>query len=292
MPSRVENSSDDEPAISQTEFTQQHLKMFNEPRFTIKDLQEIVKDITYRKLNDWDSKNLISGSRENEASGWRKFSIVDIVKMQIISDLKSIGLTADKISDIMAKIINYEGTVVSFEKGQFITKKIIDPLGLEYHMVSVWAGEKLLLSISIDPKFDICFQPENAFVANSLHFMPFTAPYLLLPFFEYVKRIFAFLELNIKIDQRSTIAYFITALISYRERKILEILKNKDYTEIKIIRPGSKQEITIHAKAGKEGIFTDEDITDAIHKKRYQNIQIVRKNGQVISIAHEETFKV
>jgi hypothetical protein len=191
----------------------------------------------------------------------------------------------------MVKIINYEGTEVSFEKGEFITKKVVDPLGLEYHMVSVWGGDKLLLLIATDPNFNLSFISELVFVANKLHFAQFATPYLLLPFFEYVKRIFTFLDMNIKIDQRSTIAYFITALISYRERKILEIIRNKDFTEIKIYQPDSK-EIIVRAKSNSRGKFTAQNVIDAINRKEYQTIEVSRVSGQIVTVSREETFRV
>ncbi len=84
---------------------------FRNPACTAQDLREFVDDITYKKINDWDSKGLISGKREKAGSGWRKFSFIDLIKFRIISDLRDIGLDIKSIGLIINKLDSYALTI-------------------------------------------------------------------------------------------------------------------------------------------------------------------------------------
>ena len=54
-------------------------------------------DITYRMIGHWDESNLLpEGLREN--AGWRKFTLVERIWIQIIKHLREFGLSLDKIA--------------------------------------------------------------------------------------------------------------------------------------------------------------------------------------------------
>lgn len=88
-----------------------------------------------------------------------------------------------------------------------------------------------------------------------------------MPFFSYVTKIEELFK-NQLLEQ---------------EKKILEIIRNKDYEEITIIKPTGK-EITLKAKIRKRGSFSDKDIIDTINSKDYQNVTVSRVNGKKISV--------
>ncbi|MBI4778573.1 MerR family transcriptional regulator [Candidatus Desantisbacteria bacterium] len=57
-------------------------------------------DITYRMVNDWDLRGMFDAERQT-MRGWRKFSIVDVIKLSIIKKLKGAGFPLYKLKDIL-----------------------------------------------------------------------------------------------------------------------------------------------------------------------------------------------
>lgn len=66
--------------------------IINEKKYTIKDT-----DATYRTINHWAKLGLIDDDRENEGKGWRKFSIVDLVWLGVLKQLREYGFSLEKI---------------------------------------------------------------------------------------------------------------------------------------------------------------------------------------------------
>src|SRR5208283_4920883 len=86
------------------DFVEKNKAFLRKTIFNLKDSKLFVNDITYRKINDWDSKGLISDTRDSEKCGWRKFSIIGIVRLKIISGLRKIGISTEKIAVILDNI--------------------------------------------------------------------------------------------------------------------------------------------------------------------------------------------
>jgi DNA-binding transcriptional MerR regulator len=57
-------------------------------------------DITYRMVNDWDSRGMFDAERKT-IHGWRKFSIVDVIKLSIIKKLKDEGFPLYKLKGVL-----------------------------------------------------------------------------------------------------------------------------------------------------------------------------------------------
>ncbi|MDI6780640.1 MAG: MerR family transcriptional regulator [bacterium] len=57
-------------------------------------------DITYRMINDWDSRGMFDAERQT-MRGWRKFSMIDVIKLSIIKRLKDEGFPLYKLKGIL-----------------------------------------------------------------------------------------------------------------------------------------------------------------------------------------------
>jgi Predicted transcriptional regulators len=64
----------------------------SQDQFTIKDT-----DITYRVINHWSKLGLLKDSRNEQESGWRKFSFIDVAWIKILSELRTFGLSLNKV---------------------------------------------------------------------------------------------------------------------------------------------------------------------------------------------------
>jgi DNA-binding transcriptional MerR regulator len=155
--------------------------IFRHPFFNLKDCQCCVPDLTYRRINDWDRKKLITGSRINKKAGWRKFSPVDIVKLSIISDLRKLGLGIKNIKSIISKISStYADTNATGSKKAKFQQ-------LEYFMACSMLKKKILLLI--DETQNVSFFPTKEAIKYHFKFDKAQDPVLILPFFLYVKKI-------------------------------------------------------------------------------------------------------
>ena len=168
------------------EFTVEHSDLINNPRFLIGSSRSIIKDLTYRKVNDWSSKGLISCSRKNKKSGWRKFSVVDAVKLCIISDLRRYGFSTVKIKALMAKMAGNEFMNFDLKSNG---KNPPPFLQLEYSIFACMSKGRLLLLA--DENGNILLADEKDIVQRYLLLDGLAAPAVILPFFSYVKRITA-----------------------------------------------------------------------------------------------------
>lgn len=56
-----------------------------------KELKKLIPEITYKKINDWEEKGLIKPHRYTENTGWRRFSLSDIVAINLIVDMRKVG---------------------------------------------------------------------------------------------------------------------------------------------------------------------------------------------------------
>lgn len=63
-----------------------------EKKFTIKNT-----DASYRAINHWSRLGLLDDSRSEETKGWRKFSVVDLVWLKALGELRQFGVALDKI---------------------------------------------------------------------------------------------------------------------------------------------------------------------------------------------------
>lgn len=61
-------------------------------KFTIRDT-----DFTYRIINHWANHGLFEEVRSEENKGWRKFSLVDVTWLKILTELRRFGLSLEKI---------------------------------------------------------------------------------------------------------------------------------------------------------------------------------------------------
>lgn len=260
--------------------------VFQNPRFTIKDLQNLI-DISYTKVNDWENKKLISGKTTGGA--WRKFSIVDLLRFQIIDGLKAVGVESGSILKILSDL--EPASIPDFEaalKEMNLFRYKCDFNALEYHFFLCWTGEKYYLVVT--NKAHLFFLTEADFADFLRDSKMLLSSTILLPFFEYAKKAGQFLNKNITPDENTTIRAILEVPLSFKEKQILGIIQKDEFTEIKITKNGT--DFMVRAKTNEQGKFTVLDVKAAIEKKDYQKIEVARVNGQNINISREETFKV
>jgi len=261
----------------------QSARIYKLPTYTVKDLQIFFPSLSYRVLNDWDKKKLISGSRKNQDSGWRKFSAIDIIKFFIITDLRKYGMPIPRIKNIIHELSHNFVIIKDPDTGQDIKTEY---LHFEYFCILSSIGEKILLLID-DRQFTLLHNEADMF--NLISSKDYYTPCLLLPFYEYVRKYFKQLTIDIKIKKYSTLYGLLQARFNLKERKILDIITNEKYKKIEIIRKNNDHHL-ITAKSIRSGKFNKKDVLDSIDQKDYQSVKAIEENGQIVAISQEERF--
>lgn len=249
-------------------FALKNTALLHKPKISLKNAQHFVENLTYRKINDWDSKNLVSGSRNKNSAGWRRFSVVDIITLKIITDLRNFGLNTDNIRAILADINSYP------------TSRGAKLILFEYFIFDCLNGNKILLLI--DSQNKVSFLSESDAIWAHFSLDSGSAPLIVLPFYSYVD------SLNTKNSSVLTGELF---HLTQQEEKILDIIRNGDYDRVTITKP-SGEIIKIKATTRRQGNFSDKDVIKAINIKDYQCVTVSRVGGKKVEIKREETIKV
>ncbi len=72
----------------------------NKKKFTVKDTP-----LSYRQVNTLDEDKLLTKDRENN-SGWRKFSLKELIYFSVVYDLKKFGLSHEVLKDLSNSFFN------------------------------------------------------------------------------------------------------------------------------------------------------------------------------------------
>jgi DNA-binding transcriptional MerR regulator len=272
--------------------TKKDINTLREPKFLLKKSKQFIENLTYKKINDWEEKGLISGSRNNKEAGWRKFSINDITKLYVITDLRRLGVSLDKIKNIiehMSKEV-FDSYDVHNGKGN---KLIVMPvkkefLCLEYFVFVCLEGSKMLLLV--DENQNVFFLDEADTIDFHFRHDAASSPLIILPFFSYIEKISTILKTDIKVNPDTTIASLLGSNLNEQEKKILKIISNKRYREITILK-SNNEEVTIKAKSRKSGNYSDDDIIDSINGGDYQSVTIITEKGKRVALIQEERIR-
>ncbi len=268
------------------EFVKKHAHILHQPRFTMKKSKSAVPGLTYRQVNDWDGKDLISGTREKENTGWRRFSTVDLIKLYIISDLRKIGLNTQRIRSIIKRIsVGY----VFLQNMKTKEGKSLKFLELEHAFIACASEVKMLLLVREDDK--VYFLEEDKAVLFHFQVENASSPIIVLPFFSYVQKIFKVLKKEIDTSKNSTVATLLEGMPSQREKKILDIIKKDAYQKI-VLEKSNGEVINVETTEKIIGKFTKEDVVAALEGGEYGSLKVVTKQGHTVQLIKEERTKI
>lgn len=261
----------------------QSAEIFTKPSYTLKDLQNYFPSLSYRVLNDWDKKKLISGSRKNQDSGWRRFSIIEIIKFFIITDLRKYGMPIPKIKSVIHDISCNFIFIKDPKSGQIVKTEY---LNLEYFFLLSSTGQKILLLID-DQQYTLLHNEIE--ILRIVSSKDFYTPCLILPFHDYVRKYFKRLSRDIKIKKYSTLDGLLQIRFELKERIILEIINNEKYQKIEIIKK-NQDHLLITAHSIRSGNLNKKDLLDLIDQKKYQSVKAIQEDGQIVAISQEDRF--
>lgn len=218
---------------------------------------------SYRQVNSWDEYGLLDIDREG--GEWRKFSIMDALWIHIIYELRCFGYTIDLIKKVKE----------SLSHGSKEAKVAMPFLQCCTCLASTYKVPVVLL----------------VFVDGSA---------LPMPYEDYKMNVIGFgLKNHIRIDlnmmlqrifpiRNFTPIYPLDFYLSYEEAELLSFSRMGDYERIEVKFKNKKMEII----EGTERIDVSKRIVDILKEKKFQSIELIKKDGRVVSIIRKIKKKI
>lgn len=199
-------------------------KFLTDKKFTIKDT-----DSTYRVINHWSSLGLFDDSR-TENKGWRKFSLVDIVWLKVLMEIRKFGLSLEKLK------ISYESIK---SKTAIFEYSILSCLMRNAMYVIVFSDGH----IEITPKYAVIFSEANSYLNEASH-LTINLNYCL-------ERIFPGKDLSAQLN---------TFELSKKESRILEELRLKQSEEVTVKMKNDSPDLLITKTRYKKDTDTEKNL--------------------------------
>jgi len=233
-------------------------EILNEKKRTVRDTE-----FSYRVINNWESAGLIDNNRPS-GKGWRKFSIMDVVWMGIIGQLRKFGFSLENILQAKESL---SGTMESDQDGYS---------WLEYFVVASLVNKSPVVIMVSDTG-----NAEPAF------------------FDEYVVNMTTIgLQSHVHINLNTILQEM------YPDKDLSPVfgdmrqLSDEEKELFVLIRTGDYEQLTVKQKDGRieliEGTQTekiDERITDILSKGEWQNISLKQRDGKIVTIKRTVQIK-
>jgi DNA-binding transcriptional MerR regulator len=221
-------------------------------------------DFSYRIINHWEANGLIANTRP-ENKGWRRYSLVDVVWLHIVKELRAFGFSLDQILNVRKNLTAPN----SITKSEF-------PL-LEYYIALALVNEPVYLLVfsngSAHPLTENEYQMNREFNTSTSHIQIQLNP--------IIQKMFP--GKNLKPDFKES------HKITIDERKGVLMLRLGCFEEAKIANEDSEQDIEIKNKHNIEQII--EDTIQLIFKHNYESITIKHGIGKYYYFRHKVTKK-
>ena len=218
------------------------------------------EDISYRIINHWEKEGLLEDNRDN-GKGWRKYSISDILWIQVINELRKFGLTIEDIRKVKAYL----------ESAKDLNHKISKRPLFDYYLLHSMAKDDPTYLLVFSDGDSLLFTKHELEVAKALNTIE--GSHITVDLFHLIKKAFK--------KRLGGFGPYVSPLpLSEEQKLVLEHLKDE-----------SLKSITIQLDKGTvvmlEGEF-DEDtnvrLSELLKAAPFQEIQIKQHKGKITSV--------
>ncbi len=246
----------------------------NKPRYYPQQIIKLIPEITSRKLNDWDAKGLLVKHRESN-NGWRLFSLADVVRLRIIQDLKTYGMSNIQIQKALTGIFELNDT-----KRQYLFETFLNICA---------TARKVVIIVEFDGSASLYLE-DSAYVNLKMD-KNCCKPVLILPFYDYCM---PFMPHN-GYKMTVTTSEVVNEQDSVRIDAVADKLIDDRNKSINIERKNNRGKEYLIMKTTSTEVNLDlspEELMDRVKGRPYtKTIPFVDKNG-LMSITTEVTDKI
>lgn len=223
----------------------------------------------YRQINLLSGDGLLSDVRSGK-KGWRKFSLKELVYIAIVMEVKSFGLQHSQLRELFNLFSNsdYSNDV-------------------DLIMWCVFERIEIVIEISSDGSIDIYDLNFYAMLHKNLTCIK-------LCFNNSVNEVLRKIGLETYSIKQGVEKAGRNEILQPKEKKLIEIIRNGNYSSIKAKKQKDNEVFIVYAEQTKteKDKLTDKDILKILEDKDFQDINIVKRDGKIVSQIVNETIKL
>ena len=241
--------------------------------------------LTYRQVNSLESNEVLDNTREGR--GWREFSVKDLFYLKMIANARKYGITND-----MLKLL---------KEHLYLKKDDTKLFGFEYDL---YYGEYAILAVFLGVRVGwllfedgkSLFTDMEGLIMLSGKVQPEAKSYLYMNINEIVIEILGNSKLEKVVPEYPSLGSIIRgnnkSNLSKKELEILNLIRNKDYTKVTIMKkPGEKVILYGEAIEGKKDI-TVKEILSLLDTREFVDISIKKRDGKIAAYSLEDVYKI
>lgn len=239
----------------------------NQKKFRVRDTS-----LTYRQINHLDETSVLPKDSRNQGKGWRKFSYKQLIFFEVVRELRKYGIK--------------DGQLCLFRNAFFKSR------GQHAHLSNLALGIALV-NIQINLVFDgenkPVFYDDTAFhMETGIR----RTSYIMININEIINAV----AINLgekESEYRSFSSVMINALgenlLNAKEKRLMKVIRNQDYQNIKIKKASGESYII---KAEKVVDMSEAEILRLIKEGSHHDIAIKKRDGKIQHIKKEDSIKI
>ena len=246
-----------------------NIEDINKPRYYPQEIMKLIPEITTRKINDWDSKGLLTRHRENK-NGWRLFSVADVIRLKIIQDLKTYGMSNQQILQALYDIFEFNDS-----KRQYLFETFLNICAI---------ARKVVIIVEFDGSASLYLE-DSAYVNLKMD-KNCCKPVLILPFYDYCTPFIPHNEYKMTVTT--------TDIVNEKNRAnlavIADCLIDEECREISLKKSNGK--LNIKPKKFDKNL-SKQDFIEYIQNlddESFKDIRISLQNGKITTLSEENSI--
>lgn len=241
----------------------------NKPRYYSQQIIKLIPEITSRKLNDWDAKGLLVKHRESN-NGWRLFSLADVVRLRIIQDLKTYGMSNVQIQKTLADIFELNDT-----KRQYLFETFLNICA---------TARKVVIIVEFDGSASLYL--ENSAYVNLKMDKNCCKPFLILPFYDYCMPYMPHNGYQMTVTTSEVVNEQNRANLGV----IADCLIDEECKEISLKKSNGK--LNIKPKRFNKNVSKQDFIKyiQNLDEESFKDIRISLQNGKITTLSEEDSI--
>lgn len=241
----------------------------NEPRYYPQQIIKLIPEITSRKLNDWDAKGLLVQHRQSD-NGWRLFSLADVIRLKIIQDLKTYGMSNIQIQKTLNDIFELNDM-----KRQYLFETFLNICA---------TARKVVIIVEFDGSAS--FYLEDTAYVNLKMDKSCCKPVLILPFYDYCMPFMPHDEYRMSITTTDVVNEQNRANLAV----IADCLIDEECKEISLKKSNGK--LNIKPKRFNKNVSKQDFIKyiQNLDEESFKDIRISLQNGKITTLSEENSI--
>ncbi len=241
----------------------------NEPRYYPQQIIKLIPEITSRKLNDWDAKGLLVQHRQSD-NGWRLFSLADVIRLRIIQDLKTYGMSNIQIQKTLNNIFESNDM-----KRQYLFETFLNVCA---------TARKVVIIVEFDGSASLYLE-DSAFVNLKMD-KSCCKPVLILPFYDYCMPFMPHNKYKMTITTTDVVNEQNRANLAV----IADCLIDEECREISLKKSNGK--LNIKPKRFNKNVSKQDFIKyiQNLDEESFKDIRISLQNGKITTLSEENSI--